>query len=158
MPTQLRKYEAAQLAPKRAIRELFRGSFIEPSQGPRRDPADGADPRYSARAVARDRTLGDTQHSETQLGGTLASHRAYPALGSEGFLRITERNTQLEAALSAQSALIEEAQAEIINYLSGQIGSPEFIDRIISLFDGPQQREALRIAREALGEDFGNNA
>jgi hypothetical protein len=77
---------------------------------------------------------------------------------TKGFLRMTERTTQLEAALSAQSALIEEAQAEIINHLSGQIGSPEFIDRIIHLFDGPQQREALRLAREALGEDFGNNA
>jgi len=71
---------------------------------------------------------------------------------------MTERTTQLEAALSAQSALIEEAQAEIINYLSGQTGPPEFIDRIIRLLDGPQQREALRLAREALGEDFGNNA
>jgi len=71
---------------------------------------------------------------------------------------MTERTTQLEATLSAQSALIEQAQAEIARYLSKEIESPEFIDRIIRLLDGPQQREALRLAREALGEDFGNNA
>ncbi len=32
------------------------------------------------------------------------------------------------------------------------------VDRLIRLFDGPQQREAQRLAHEALGEDFGNNA
>jgi hypothetical protein len=26
------------------------------------------------------------------------------------------------------------------------------------LFEGPQQREAQRVSREALGENFGNNA
>jgi hypothetical protein len=26
------------------------------------------------------------------------------------------------------------------------------------LFDGPQERDAQRLSREALGEDFGNNA
>jgi hypothetical protein len=76
---------------------------------------------------------------------------------TKGCLRMTERTTQLEAALSAQSALIEEAQAEIINYLSGQIGSPEFIDRIIRLLDGPRQRDVQRQAREALGDEEPGN-
>jgi hypothetical protein len=71
---------------------------------------------------------------------------------------MTERTTQLEAALSAQTALIEEAPAEIARYLSKEIESPEFVTRLIRLPDGPQQREAPRIAREALGDDFWNNA
>jgi hypothetical protein len=74
----------------------------------------GAFARGTSFDVLRVGTLRDTGHCGTQLEGTLASQRAYPALGSEGFLRMTERTTQLEAALSAQSALIEEAQAEII--------------------------------------------
>jgi hypothetical protein len=32
------------------------------------------------------------------------------------------------------------------------------IDSLLKLFDGPQQREVQQISREALGEDFGNNA
>ena len=58
----------------------------------------------------------------------------------------------------AQASLIGEAQAEITRYLSKEIESPMLVDRLIRLFDGPQQREAQRLAREALGEDFGNNA
>jgi hypothetical protein len=69
-----------------------------------------------------------------------------------------ERTIQLETALSAQSALIEEAQAEIARYLSKQMESWEFVDRLIRLLDGPRQREAKRLAQEALGQDFGNNA
>jgi hypothetical protein len=71
---------------------------------------------------------------------------------------VNDRLAELESAIRVQADLIVDAEAEIINYLSGQIGSPEFIDRIVRLFDGPQQREAQRLAREARGEDFGNNA
>jgi hypothetical protein len=109
----------------------------------------------------RDQLCSPARPNASRYGALRNSTRGNSGLSthvSSCFLRMTERTTQLEAALSAQSALIEEAQAEIINHLSGQIGSPEFIDRIIHLFDGPQQREALRLAREALGEDFGNNA
>jgi hypothetical protein len=69
-----------------------------------------------------------------------------------------ERIIQLESALSAQAALISEAQAEITRYLSKEIESPALVDRLIRLLDGPQQREAQRLAREALGEDSGNIA
>jgi hypothetical protein len=48
--------------------------------------------------------------------------------------------------------LIAEAQAE------KEIESAEFVDRLVTILDGPQQREAQPLAREALGEDFGNNA
>jgi hypothetical protein len=33
-----------------------------------------------------------------------------------------------------------------------------FAQSLLKLFDGPAQREAQRLAREALGGDFGNNA
>jgi hypothetical protein len=39
-----------------------------------------------------------------------------------------ERAIQLESALSAQAALIEEAQAEIARYLSKEMESPEFVN------------------------------
>jgi hypothetical protein len=32
------------------------------------------------------------------------------------------------------------------------------VNRLIRVLDGEKQREAQRVAREALGEDFGNNA
>jgi hypothetical protein len=71
---------------------------------------------------------------------------------------MTDRERQLESALGAQVALIGEAQAEITRYLSKEIEAPALVDRLIRLLDGPQQREAQRLAQEALGEDFGNNA
>jgi hypothetical protein len=60
--------------------------------------------------------------------------------------------------VSAQAALIDEAQAEITRFLSKEIESPELVDRLVRLLDGPQQREAQRLAHGALGEDFGNNS
>ncbi len=69
-----------------------------------------------------------------------------------------ERTVKLEAALRAQAALVSEAQAEITRYLTKEFEQPNLVDRLIRLFDGPQQREAQRLANEALGEDFGNNA
>ena len=34
----------------------------------------------------------------------------------------------------------------------------ELINNLLPLLDGPHQRETQRLVREALGEDFGNNA
>jgi hypothetical protein len=65
---------------------------------------------------------------------------------------MNDRLAELESAIRVQADLIVDAQAEIINYLSEQIGSPEFIDRIIRLFDGSRQRDVQRQAREALGD------
>jgi hypothetical protein len=62
-------------------------------------------------------------------------------------------NDRLAKLVRVQADIIIDAQAEIINYLSGQIGSPEFIDRIVRLFDGPRQRDVQRQAREALGDE-----
>jgi hypothetical protein len=70
---------------------------------------------------------------------------------------MTYRTAELESAVRAQATLIRDAQAEIINHLSAQIGPAAFIDRIIRLFDGPHQREVKRQAREALGDEEPGN-
>jgi hypothetical protein len=69
-----------------------------------------------------------------------------------------KRTLKLEAALRAQAALTAEAQAQIARYLSREIELLALADGLIRLFDGPQERDAQRLAHEALGEDFGNNA
>jgi hypothetical protein len=65
---------------------------------------------------------------------------------------MNDRIAGLEAAIRAQGALTRDAQEEIINYLSAQIGPAEFTDRMIRLFDGQRQREVQRRAREALDD------
>jgi hypothetical protein len=71
---------------------------------------------------------------------------------------VTDRTAKLEAALRAGDALIVEAQILLTRYLAQEIETPALIDGLRKLLDGPQQREAQRLAREAMGEDFGNNA
>jgi hypothetical protein len=66
---------------------------------------------------------------------------------------MNDRIAELEEAIRAQAALIRSAQEEIINHLSAKIGTVEFADRIIRLFDGPHQRKVQRQAREALGDE-----
>jgi hypothetical protein len=65
---------------------------------------------------------------------------------------MTGRTEQLEPAIRAQGALIADAQREIERYLAKESEAPELVNRIIRLFDGPEQREAQRLALEALGE------
>jgi hypothetical protein len=49
--------------------------------------------------------------------------------------------------------------AKIADQLFVETGrADDLINNLLWLFDGPQQREAQRLPREALGEDFGNNA
>jgi hypothetical protein len=71
---------------------------------------------------------------------------------------MNDRTAELEAAVRAQDALIAEAQRLLTDYLSKRTESAELINNLLGLFDGSQQREAQRLVREALGEDFGNNA
>ena len=71
---------------------------------------------------------------------------------------MAERTTGLEAAVRAQDEIIAEAQGLLTRYLAKEIELPALLDRLLTLFDGPRQREVQRLAREALGEDFGNNA
>ena len=63
-----------------------------------------------------------------------------------------DRTAEFEAAIRAQAGLISEAQELLTRYLSKDIESPALIDSLLRLLDGPEQREAERLAREALGE------
>jgi hypothetical protein len=71
---------------------------------------------------------------------------------------MTGRTERLEPAIRAQGVLIADAQREIERYLAKEIEAPELVDRLIRLFDGPEQRSAQRLVREALGEEPGNVA
>ena len=71
---------------------------------------------------------------------------------------MTDRITELEAAVRAQDALIAAVQRLLTRYLAKEVESAELMNNLLTLLDGPQQREAQRLVREALGEDFGNNA
>jgi hypothetical protein len=62
------------------------------------------------------------------------------------------------AALAANVALRIQAERLIAAYVEPNSDRPTVINELITLFDGPAQREAQRLARVALGEDFGNNA
>ena len=66
---------------------------------------------------------------------------------------MTDPTVLLRLALRANLALIVEAQAEITRYHTKEIEAAELIDRMIRLIDGPAQREAQRLAQEALAED-----
>jgi hypothetical protein len=72
---------------------------------------------------------------------------------------LDDRTAELEAAVRAQDALIAEAQRLLAGALQpGGLSSDALVNQLRKLFDGPRQREAQRVSREALGEDFGNNA
>ena len=67
---------------------------------------------------------------------------------------MTERG-RLQAALvalAAEDALIVEAQAEVERYLAKEFEAAELVNRIVRLFDGPDQRRVQQLAREALTE------
>ena len=55
-------------------------------------------------------------------------------------------------ALRAQAGLISQPRELLARYLSKEIESPALIDDLLELLDRPKQREAERLAREALGE------
>jgi hypothetical protein len=67
---------------------------------------------------------------------------------------MNEHIARLESALRAQEALIGVAQAEITRYLSKETEAPEFMDGSSGLFDGPEQREAQRLASGASARIF----
>ena len=61
------------------------------------------------------------------------------------------RKSQLEAALHASAALRIHAERLIAAYVGPESDRPAIINELIVLFDGPEQREAERLAAEALG-------
>jgi len=72
---------------------------------------------------------------------------------------MTDRTAELEAAVRAQDTLIAEAQRLLTDSLRpGGLSRDALIDELRKLLDGPRQRDVQLLSREALGEDFGNNA
>ena len=70
---------------------------------------------------------------------------------NEGAADMTRRESQLEAALRASAALRVQAEQLIAAYVAPESDRPAIINELIALFDGPEQREAERLAAEALG-------
>jgi hypothetical protein len=61
------------------------------------------------------------------------------------------RETQLEVALVANAKLREQRERLIAAYVAPESGREVIINKLIVLFDGPQQREAQKLTAEALG-------
>jgi hypothetical protein len=102
-------------------------------------------PSYARRAFR------EAKHND----GNKATIRRY----LRGARAMTDRTTELEAAVRAQDALIAEAQRLLADGLrSDGLSRDTLITQLRNLLEGPRQREAQRLVREALGEDFGNNA
>ena len=71
---------------------------------------------------------------------------------------MTPLEIKLTDALRANAKLREQAEELIAAYIEPASDQSAVINQLIRLFDGPEQREAQRLAQAALGEDFGNNA
>jgi hypothetical protein len=65
---------------------------------------------------------------------------------------MTDRTAELESAVRVQASLISNAQELLTHYLAKEIEAPALIDSLLRLLDGPEQRDADRLVREALGE------
>ena len=64
---------------------------------------------------------------------------------------------ELEAAVRAQDKLIAEAQRLLKAFVeSNRVHPDAVINDLLWLLDGPRQREAQRLVREAWGDDPGN--
>ena len=72
---------------------------------------------------------------------------------------MNDRTAELEAAVRAQDKLIAEAQRLLKAYVESKRVHPDaVINDLLWLLDGPRQREAQRLVREALGDDPGGIA
>jgi hypothetical protein len=65
---------------------------------------------------------------------------------------MTPRETTLTAALDANVALRVQAERLIAAYVAPESNRAAIVNELIALVDGPQRREAQRLAAVALGE------
>lgn len=98
-----------------------------------------------------------TQGKLQERARTIIEHRPELEFHFEG-LPLTEApsgNASLEAkliaALEAHVALRVQTEELIAAYVAPEFDRAALMDALITLFDGPQQREAQRLAAEALG-------
>jgi hypothetical protein len=66
--------------------------------------------------------------------------------------RVNDRTAKLEAALRVNAALRVQAERLIAAFIAPESDRGAIINELIALFDGPAQREAERLAAEALGD------
>jgi hypothetical protein len=66
---------------------------------------------------------------------------------------MTDRIAKLEAALRVNAALRVQAERLIAAYVEPGSDRPGIINELIYLFDGPAQREAGRLTRQALADE-----
>jgi hypothetical protein len=72
---------------------------------------------------------------------------------------MADRTAEFEAAVRAQDKLIAEAQRLLKAYVETKRVHPDaVINDLLWLLDGPHQREAQRLVREALADGPGNIA
>jgi hypothetical protein len=64
---------------------------------------------------------------------------------------MSTKENQLEAALRANAAVRVQAERMIAAYIAPESDRTAIINELIALFDGPAQRQAHRLAAEALG-------
>jgi hypothetical protein len=65
---------------------------------------------------------------------------------------VTGHIAKLEAALRVNAALRVQAERLIAAYIAPESDRVAIIAELVRLFDGPAQREAERLTREAFGE------
>ena len=65
---------------------------------------------------------------------------------------MTPLETKLAAALLANARLREKGERLVAAYVAPGADRPAIIDELIRLCDGPAQREAERLTREALAD------
>jgi hypothetical protein len=63
-----------------------------------------------------------------------------------------DRTAKLEAALRVNAALRVEAEHLLAAYIAPESDRGAIINELITLFDGPAQREAERLEADALGD------
>jgi hypothetical protein len=68
---------------------------------------------------------------------------------------MTPLETKLTNVLLANAKLREEGERLIAAYVAPESDRPAILDELIRLFDGPAQREAERLTREALADGEG---
>jgi hypothetical protein len=69
---------------------------------------------------------------------------------------MTPLESKLSAALFANASLREQAEQLIAAYVAPESDRPTIMNDLIRLFDGPEQREAARLAAEALSDARGS--
>jgi hypothetical protein len=84
--------------------------------------------------------------------GTLNPQRDFAPIGSASETPWSIEPPKLEAALRVNAALGVQAERLIAAYVAPESDRGAIINELIALLDGPAQREADRLAAEALGE------